>query len=377
MKNWIKNLYKLYLAAFAVILFFIVWKLAKWDQWEVGSSLRSFDIRMQTLAQKYPELSQVALTDEVIWPISDLIHLFFDSFKKVLLFGFVLLHAFILWGEKSAEQREFLATLPAKKHGRKAAAIVMDIMLTFSTIMIAAVSCYFYIGNIYAKYDLHMPWLAGSICGLAVTTACYMMALLGIMHVIESLVVRGDMKIIVMLACLAMIHWSVENLFYLSMYDKKNILHEIYGYVNLCMVGGSYYGYNGSWDWLHKPVDICVEYKGETGITGGINDLELFRLVNFSNAGSYIWYALSYLLIGIALIALAIYLVKRQELSKSGFYFHSGVTLVGLLIGTTFFSCVIMFSYALWNDILITIASVIIFAGFVYFVDKKTGQLRR
>lgn len=372
MKNWIKNLYKLYLAAFAVILVFMVWKLANWTQWGVGSLFQHLDMEVQILVQKYPELSQAALTDWVIWPTSDLIYMFLDSFKKVLLFGFVLLHAFILWGEKSAEQREFLATLPVKKHDRKAAAIVMDIMLIFSTIMIAAVSCYFCVSNIYAKYDLHMPWLAGSICGLAVTTACYMMALLGIMHVIESLVVRGDMKIIVTLACLAMVYWSVEGLFSLSIYDKKNILHEIYGYVNLCMVGGSYYGYNGSWDWLHKPVDICVEYKGETGITGGINDLELFRLVDFSNVGSYIWHALSYLLIGIALLTLAIYLVKRQELSKNGFYFHSGVTLVGLLLGITLFSCTIEFSPALWHCILLAIASVIVFVGFVYFVDRKT-----
>lgn len=375
MRNWIKNLYKIYLIAFALVLFFMGYHVFQ----IVGhESIRAGILDANHVVLRYPEIPLVALMDRVIWPISSINSLFFNSYKTILLLAFVFLHAFILWGERSAEQREFLATLPVKKYDRKIAVIVMDIALIVSTAIIVALSCYLYISSIYAQYDIHIPWLAGSICGLAVTAICYMVALVGIMHFIESLVVRGDMKIIVALACLVMIYLSVNKLFEMAMYDKKNILQEVYGFVNLCMVGGCYYI---AWDrstndygyWTHKQVAVYTEYKGETGITSSLGDSEMYRLVDFSNANSYIWYALSYLLIGFALLGFAVCLVKRQELSRSGFYFHGGVILVGFLISITFFSYAILYSPALWNSILIAISSVIIFAAFVYFTDKKNG----
>lgn len=374
MKKWVKNLYRLYLAAFAVILVLMVCQLYITTTGEgLEYLLRDVDRIMENFYQKENFGPAVML----VWPLNCMIGLFFDSFKKILLFGILIIHAFVLWGEKSVEQREFLATLPVKKHDRKIAVIIMDTVLVFSAVAIAAAVCGIYIGNVYAKHNLRIPWLAGSVCGLSITTVCYMMALLGVIHCIESLVVRGDMKVIAALACLVMMHVSVENIFMVAMYDKKSIFHGIYGYMNLCTAGGNYYsaglGY-GEYDWVHKPVDILLEYKGVSCQVPGVES-ETFRLVAFSDITSYISCALSYLLIGFVLLLLAVYLVKRQELSRSGFYFHGGTVLTGLLLGITFFSYGIMFSYALWHHILLMIAAVIIFVGFVYIVDKRTQRL--
>lgn len=373
MKKWVKNLYSLYLAAFAVILALMICQFYITIGGEgLKYSFRDVDRIMENFIQR----DRLEPTTILIWPLTCMLDLFFGSFKKILLFGILIVHAFVLWGEKSAEQREFLATLPVKKHDRKIAVIIMDAVLVFSAVTIAAVICGLYIGNVYAKHDLRIPWLAGSVCGLSVTTVCYMMALLGIIHCIESLVVRGDMKVIAALACLVMGRVSVENIFMMTIYEQKNIFHGIYGYINLCTAGGSYYEAGlgcGEYEWVHKPVDILLEYKGVSWQVPEIGYGAL-RLVDFSHIISYISCALSYLLIGFVLLLLAVYLVKRQELSKSGFYFHSGAVLIGLLLGITFFSYGIMFSTALWHQCLISAASVIVIIGFIYIVDKRTRR---
>lgn len=375
MKKWFKALYKIYLIAFVLILVCMVLRmigelgLSNKDTW-----VESFRFFKESV-KRYPEYDAFSFAYIAVWNVNSLLGLFFTRFKLILLIGLIIVHAVVIWGERSAEQREFLVTLPVKKRDREIVRIFMDIALIFSTIIICTVISYFCLSNIYAKENIRIPWLAGSVCGVAVTTICYMIVLIGILHLIEALVVRGDMKVIVVIACLVMVHLCVSNLFDLVKYDDKSILHDIYGYVNLCTVGGCYYNednreaiyYDGIWD--HKPMDVAVQYNGETGFTFG--DCEIWRLVDFGNISSYVWYALSYLLIGAALILLSIYLVKRQELSKSGFYFHGGITLIGLLVGITFFCYGILFSPSVWNSVLIVISSIIIFVGFVYIVDKK------
>lgn len=375
MKKWFKALYKIYLIAFFLILtcmtLGMIGELGLFNKDIWVESFRFFKENVQ----RYPEYDALLFADIAVWNVNSILSLFFTRFKFILLIGLTIVHAVVIWGERSTEQREFLVTLPVKKRDRELVRILMDIVLVFSTIIICAVISYFCLNNIYARENMHIPWLAGSVYGVAITTICYMTVLIGILHLIEALVVRGDMKIIVVIACLVMVHLCVKNLFNLAEYDDRSILHDIYGYVNLCTVGGCYYNpdnretiyYDGIWD--HKPMDVAVQYNGETGFTLG--NCEIWRLVDFGNINSYIWYALSYLLIGAALILLSIYLVKRQELSKSGFYFHGGITLIGLLIGITFFCYGILFSPSVWNSVLIVISSVIIFAGFVYIVDRK------
>lgn len=363
MKKWFKNLYKIYLAAFVAILACLIFEVF-WmaDQLDVDGLFRN----MTSVTASYPQWSETLFADNVIRPLTLIRSLFFDSFKKVLLFGILLLHAFMLWGEKSSEQREFIATLPARKYDREIVRAIMDIVLVISTAAIAALTCYLYINHMYMQRDMEITWLGSSIFGLAVTTICYVIVLVGFVHFIEALVVRGDMKIIVSIACIIMLHLTMKNLFYLTQYDSDNILIKIYGFMNLCTVGGGYYADN---QWEHEPLDIYVTYKGESGAVFG-NYSDLSQLVDMSNVGSYIWYAMAYLLIGATLLGLAICLVKRQELSRSRFYFRGGTTLIGLMISITCFSFGVMFSPALWNTILLAITAVMIFVGFVYIVDR-------
>lgn len=364
MKSWIKQYYRIYLAGFIAILVCMTWECVQMfaeNEWllaftELNNESHEYSVQLGVWS-----IAQI---------VGEVVNLLLYKYVKVLMCGIIIIHAYMLWGERLSAQREFLETLPAKKHSRVSARIVMDVVLVCTTVIIASLTIYIYIKSKLASEDIHIEWLGKSVCGVVVTTISYVMFIVGIIYLMESVVVSGDFKILTVVVSLLMANVCMNNLFCLIESEEYGFLHKVYGYLNLYTVGGCYYepripsnvfseGY-----WHHSEICAPLIVRGEVWQFEEFG--ELGRFADFANADSYVWYAVSYLLFGLILMLLAVYLTKKQELSKKVFYFGFGSTIVGMLIALTVFSYGILFSPTTWNSVCIAISSVIIFVVFVF-----------
>ena len=305
--------------------------------------------------------------------VSRIMTMFFLDYKKILLVGLVVIHGITLWEEKSKANREYLQTLPVKPKDRQIFRVLMDILLVVLSISISALVTYVYTSHKLAEAGLEIECLGSSIFGVAVTTICYVLIIVGFMHFIESMVVRGDMKIIHSIIGMGLLYFIPRNLF--RCFSGNSFCQKLYGHVYLEIPGGCYYkeiirfGLPSYSEWYHDKLTTNIIYQGEA-----YNATDLmstgYRFIDFGNLSSYIGSAILYLAIALVLALVAIHLSGKQDLSKEGYYFKMGSIVMSILISVCLFGALLDSDLTTSNIILSILISLLI--GFMYvFISNK------
>lgn len=367
MKKWLKVNYKYYLIFFVVLVGIMIRNIFEYTNPDWIENI--FNIGTQNIYYK--------LMDVV--GVYSIRNLFLSFYSKLLILGFILLHGVMLWGERNKSEREFLETLPIKRDKIVAYRAIMDITVATTSIVLVVVVNFLYMKVTLAEYSIELPWLLSALTGVGITLICYTVMIIGIMYFIESLVVRGDLKVVATAASMAMIYGSMNLIYETFMYSKDNIFNTIMGYIKMYLPGGNIYMIekydyyvNNAW-WQMKRMFYTIVYEGKEytlSTTGGMGYYSMQEgIIGFKEVNLYIWYALSYLLIGSILIGLGVHLTKKQDLSKQGFYFKFGNVMIGGLFAIAIFSLFLVSSIKMWY--VAVIASIIGFALFMYITNRR------
>ncbi len=382
MKKWLKLNYKYYVVAFIVFLTIMIRNVFEYNQFY----LQNFIEREILFLQKnYPETIKSLIPlilNEAVSNISGMNSQFLVMYSKMFIIGFIILHGIMLWGQRNKSEREFLETLPIKREKVVLYRFVMDAVTLILAVIISCVVTYVRNYTYLKEYDITLPWMGQTMFGYGFTLICYVIFVLGIMYILESTVVRGDLKIITTAGCMAMFYQSMNWLYEAVMFGKDNLFNKFVGFIKMYSVGGKYYEvYQGGWGpegyWMDKNLLYDAYYQGEkyelstyavlgrTAFTDGV--------VGMSRPALYMGYALAYFAIGLLLFAVASYLTKKQDLAKRSFYFEFMPVMVGLLIFVTVFMFFFVQIPEYWYSCLLM--GLIAFLGFLYITRGK-GRVR-
>lgn len=295
-----------------------------------------------------------------------------------VLAGILLVKSVFFWLEKERSEREFICTLPVKRIDRMAFHLLMDSLLVIISVAVYAVYLYYRLHGLLGQLEIGIPWLASSIFGIAFTGITYLLFLLALINVLESLFASGFVRIIGTVGGICAGYGIIELAFTLN--ERVKWLQKLYGYLTLNSAGGSYYQPESVHDaWQHKTLDYMVYYQGE--LVEDVNDQlaayffnsGISRIAAFTHVDSYIGYALSYLVLAVLFVLAAAYLVKRQENSKSEFYFKAGRYMVCAELSGLLTLVMLMNAVAVWHKCLIVLAGVILYILLNYAIntDRK------
>ncbi len=344
MKKWLKINYKYYLFFFIVIIYIVI-----------SNMMSSYSIftDVEILPDGRENINYIC--KEIMSVTTDIRTLFFGVYSKLLILGYIILHAVMLWGQRNRSEREFLETLPFKKELVVAYRAIIEIALLIIAVAISVAANYIYVCDGFKKYDVKLDCLFEAMAGMGMTLICYIVMILGIMYFIEALVVRGDLKIISTVGSLAVIYLSINTIYEAVTYGKKCLFNDIFACLKLYSAGGCVYsindytyGTNANWitnnflyDFTYAGTEHTVSTMNGAGYLSGQRSM-----IGFKNIELWVGYALSYFLIGTILIGLGILLTKLQDISKQGFYFKFAGVLAGVLIFTGIFT--IMLQSQVW-----------------------------
>lgn len=344
MKKWLRLNYKYYLIFFFVIIYIML-----------SNMMSNYSIfnDAEILPDGRENINYIC--KEIMSVTTDIRTLFFGVYSKLLILGYIILHAVMLWGQRNRSEREFLETLPFKRELVVAYRVIIEITLLIITVAISVATNYIYVCNGLKKYDVDLNCLFDAMAGMGITLICYVVMMLGIMFFIEALVVRGDLKIISTVGSIVIIYISINTIYEAVTYGKKCLFNDIFGYLKLYSVGGCVYsindytyGTNANWttnnllyDFAYAGTQHTVSTMNGAGYLSGQRSM-----IGFKDIELWIGYAFSYLLIGAILIGLGVLLTKLQDISKQGFYFKFAGVMAGALIFTGIFT--IMLQSQVW-----------------------------
>lgn len=366
MKKWLKLNYKYYVVAFVAFVAVMVRAVFECNWISIGNTFTTDKLPLEAKLL-------VAVSD-----ISGINNQFLVEYPKIIVAGFIILHGIMLWGQRNKSEREFLETLPVRREKMVLYRLVMDVITIIPAVIISCVATYIYMYNYFTEYDMKLPWLGGAVAGYGVTLCCYVILLLGIIYFLESVMVRGDLKIITTAACMLMFQQSTSWLYNAVMCGKDNIFNKFIGFIKMFAVGGKEYIIDSnSWGnygyWIEKDIPFDLYYQGQKyEFRTGINTVEGDRtrwgytegVAALNEVELYIGYALAYLMLGALLIILAVQLAKKQDLAKRSFYFDFAPIMVGLIIFATVFTFFFVQIPEYWYSCLLF--ALIAFVGFMY-----------
>lgn len=371
MKKWLKLNYKYYVVAFVAFVAVLVRVISECNWLTVGDIFTT---------DKLPLEAKLLM---VVSDVSGINSQFLVEYPKIFVVGFIILHGVMLWGQRNKSEREFLETLPVKRERIVLYRFVMDVITTIVVVFISCMATYVYMCNYFSEYDMELPWLSGALVGYGVTLCCYVVLILGVIYFLESVMVRGDLKIITSAACILMFQQTTSWLYNAVMCGKDHIYNKFIGFIKMYAVGGKEYkiDYN-SWEnygyWIEKDIPFDLYYQGQKyEFRTGINTVEGDRtrwgytegVVAFSELELYIGYALAYLVLGALMILLAVQLTKKQDLAKRSFYFNFAPVMVGLLIFVTVFMFFFVQIPEYWYSCLLF--ALIVFVLFMYLAGGR------
>ncbi len=349
MKKWLKINYKYYLVFFIVIMYIML-----------SNIMNNYSIftGIEILPDGRENINYIC--QEIMSVTTDIRTLFLGVYSKLFIFGYIILHAVMLWGQRNRSQREFLETLPFKRELIVLYRAIIEIALLIITVAISVAANYIHVCDGFKKYDVKLDCLFEAMAGMGMTLVCYIVMILGIMYFIEALVVRGDLKIISTVGSLAVIYLSINTVYETITYGKKCLFNDIFAYLKLYSAGGCVYsindytyGINANWRTNNLLYDFTyAETEHTVSTMNGAEYLSGQRsMIGFKDIELWIGYALSYLLIGAMLIGLGVLLTKLQDISKQGFYFKFVGVIAGVLIFTGIFT--IMLQSQVWYTALL------------------------
>lgn len=327
-----------------------------------------------------------------------IIYEFFVSVLTVITITLLVKKGLIYWQENNLCGREFFQSLPIRTSQRYRFHVYMDMVMIVVPIVIYTLYEYMKVKEyLEGTHQIETSWLLSSYCGIAITTISFIIMLLGLLYLMDILFTNGYMKLVGFGGCYMMTFLSLNSLF--GWFPFNRVMQTVYGFFTLNSVGGNRYvsteayGYTWSSDvqryyWLHDNLNAPVKVKGEwmdyaaVKLHAGDNMewiSEWNRLFDFSNPSSYLFQVAGYLLIGLGMIGIVFYLLKKKDVSKEGFYFEGGRYLISGAVAITVFLMI-----TAWNDKVLQIicnlgASVIIFFFLEHFMNpnRKKGFLRR
>jgi hypothetical protein len=292
------------------------------------------------------------------------------------------------WQEKERSGMEFLGSLPVTKAERRLFHLLMDSLLIVLTVSIYTLYMYCQITNELQNYSLELPWLGSALFGEMITCITYLLFLLGIIYVLETFFVDGFIRVIGTAGSLYMGYLILESAF--SLNKNATWMQNIYGFFLMEKPGNGYYEINTTemtsyWTAICSNGDVYYQGTSVTDLMIGdayfspsllwSNWSDDVRLTNFSHVNSYLGYALTYLGLGLLLMWLSLYLTKRQELSKQGFFFPAGRYVFCLLLSCSFAGAMLTNSTALWHRVLIVLSGVLLYLILNYMMNLERKKL--
>lgn len=328
------------------------------------------------------------------WLMGSVHYCFFNDIIIIVLVSVLIKKAMIYWIEQARYGREFIQSLPIRKVNRVQYHLLMDLLQIVVPLLIYGIYDYLQI-DVFLKdaAKIYLPWLFGSFCGMMVIVISYMIMLMGVLYIMECIFVSGSAKMIGFIGTCIMAVTSLNCLFN-QLYANK-LMQNVMGFFTMESVGGAQYnlttssrfgvdnmytweyGYNS---WYYEHMNPPMQYMGEwvdydsIGTTAAEFKLwlsALNRSFTFSNVSSYIFYVICYLVIGFALIAVAMWLTNKRELSKDVFYFGFGRYLMSGMIALT-----LLFMITDWHGkvgliLLDLAAALIVFFILLYLLDSN------
>ncbi|MCM1159426.1 MAG: hypothetical protein NC300_11940 [Bacteroidales bacterium] len=304
-----------------------------------------------------------------------------------VLVGILLLKAGIFWIEKDSWGREFFGTLPVTRTERMLFHLVMNALLIVFPVIIYTGYLYIEVSRDLEANRVGLPWLGASILGEMMVAIGYLLFLLGLVSVLECLFVDGFIRIIGTAGSMFML-WII-GVSLLAISPGSKLIQAAYGFFSMKTAGGLRYGsivYTSwkRWQWVHDPVsyDIYFQDKAVRGNGGAAivaEEDELGRLLDFTRPSSYIFHLAGYLVLAALLAAIAVMLAKRQELSKSHFYFTFGRVIFAALISGTIGALMgINVNLEAWGHKFFIIAAIIlIFCSLIYLMNPDRAGIKK
>lgn len=273
--------------------------------------------------------------------------------------------------EWSSSGREFLYFMPVKRRGKKGGYILLNILLIAGSYFIYMLVFLMYVYNLLKNIEVNVSWLMPAVFGAFVTGISYLFMILAVTEFLEVLFVEGSMKIFGVGGMWLMS--IVQASYGFSLLYRAVPIRNIFGFLSLSAAGKQYYSFDDLTNphsmnfWAHSSTSMDILFKGqpkECSMHGSAA-----RLYDFRTAENYIIYVLGYLTIAALFIVLALWLSKREDLSKKCFHFTFVRYLMAFMIGVTFFVLIMLNAVAIWHEVLAGIASFCIFLGCNYIFN--------
>lgn len=289
-----------------------------------------------------------------------------------ILVSILVLKGGIFWIERDSYGRDFFQTLPIKRVDRIRFHFIMDSLFIVFALAIYGCLLYLYARHEFAMVELELPWFGKSVAGLIVTDISYLLFVLGIINFLECLFVNGATRFFGVISCMGLSSYIITWLF--TRHESNNLLQKLFGFLFLQSAGNRTYSVGRPWlgvdspwmrdpfeGWTHASLTPEIIYQGKPlEYTGGYTEM-FSALYDFSKISSYVWYVLAYAALAVILAGLSVWLFRKQELSKEGFYYPFAKYLVSALISGTFYLFLNANSDKIWHVFLSIAAAVLIF----------------
>lgn len=371
-----------------------------------GNRITKFD------GQEIPFAQQIWSAREIGSAVNELLGNFSYGFLNENIIFLLLVLAAIKYlqflREWNPSSRDFWQFLPVGRQSVKGGYLLLNAMLVIGAELIYTV---IFLGvTVYrlGKMEVTVLWLLPAVFGEFVTSVSYILMILAVTEFLETLYVGGVTKFIYVTGIWLMLVLMLTVLYYsISPIGKNPFFSDMYGFLSLQKAGNQYCYLDESvtpYDagiWVHDniPMDILWcgqpfadaytrELSEERKQSGGKEEFipdrmdmngEVARLYDFGKPGNYFPYALSYLLIAAVFAALAVWLSKKQDLSKKIFYFSFSRYLFAGIAGMTFFAILvsniaIVDADVVWRIILAAVLAAVVAAGMIYLLNHERKE---
>jgi len=323
---------------------------------------------------------------------------FFDEVIKVIFICLLVKKTFIYWVEQTRCGREFIQSLPIRKTNRMRFHIIMDLLQLIIPALVYSLSIYLQMDTFFQeKVGIYIPWLLEAFCGMLVTIISYMVMLLGALYLMECIFVSGSMKMVGFIGTCFMTMTSLNWLFN-QLYENK-LMQSVMGFFTMESANGARYDllaatqlglvdtysweYDEHYAWCTTYMDPPVRYMGEwidyASMDMTANEFKVWLgcindVFAFSNISNYVSHTVCYVVIGLILTGLVLWLTDKKELSKEGFYFDFGRYLISGMVAFTVLCMITEWYGKVWMILFNIMACVVIFFLMLYLLDSNRSK---
>ena len=350
MKKIWKQKWKYYLL-FQVIAIVILWIMGK--------------IFVDSLKEEMP--------DTIINYIGDWAFYHFRQQGAVVGVLLIIEKSIIMWLEKEDWERYFLEFLPVTRKERFRMQTVMDSLLIMVPVILGTATVGGRLRRMLSTAGLEIPWMSKALAGIAISTICYLLMILGILYFLQSVFVGGFLQILGSVGGMSMLYATIYLLY--IHFEGNTLFQWLYGFFSANALGDRYCYQSpyiqGQWWWGNALLNPPVFYRGEPFEPNQIYEEGLSYWYAFSDGSSYLWYTLGYLAIAVICLLLYGYLTDKKELSESVFYFSFGKYQVSAIAVIMFFALSFTKDLSGWQKVLTVLETCVLFCLILYWLTPR------